>query len=342
MELKYPFVLLILIIFLIILIFRKFNQKEHQEEGKKVANTKFVKEIPYYKKAIRKYKILTFSLKAICIISIILAGVLIARPQTINIGEDAKYSRDIILCLDVSTSINSLNEKLTNKLKEIVKSLKGERFGIIIFNTSSTQLVPLTDDYEYVLKVLNDLEENFKIQNEYMNSENKEDAKKASKAAKYLQSGTSVGSSVRGSSIIGDGLASCITNFGNLEEERTRVIIFSTDNELYGKELITLEEASVMCKERNITVFAVAPSSIQKKDILGLKSVAEITGGEYYEEGDKSSSNVDNIVKNIERKSKNLVKNQKNIEKIDKPELIEILLIVSVIGLFILDKKVSV
>ena len=36
--------------------------------------------------------------------------------------------------MDVSASVNELNEEIVKSLKEVVQGLKGERFGITIFN----------------------------------------------------------------------------------------------------------------------------------------------------------------------------------------------------------------
>ena len=47
------------------------------------------------------------------------------------------------------------------------------------------------------------------------------------KAADYIYDGTFEG---EGSSIIGDGLASCVLGFPKLDEERSRIIILGTDN----------------------------------------------------------------------------------------------------------------
>lgn len=338
MELIYPFVLIIGILLLIILIFVNLKKPIAYESGKKVANTQYVKEIPYYQEVMKKYKKLNYTIKTLCVISTVMSLVLIARPASIDASENPQYSRDIILCMDVSDSVNELNEELVENLKKVVKSLKGERFGISIFNTSSVLLVPLTDDYDYVIETLDNLQKNFALRNGFLKTGTISGTDNIYYATEYIQAGTLVGNEIRGSSIIGDGLATAITNFGDLSEERTRIIIFSTDNELYGKELITLEEAGEMCKDRGITVFGIAPSTILGSDKIVMKNAVEITGGTYYTEGE---SNVANIVKNIEQKGKSLIKGKKETKMTDKPEIPFVVLIISVAGLFVLNKKVN-
>ena len=41
---------------------------------------------------------------------------------------------------------------------ETVSGLDGDRIGISLFNTSSVQYVPMTDDYDFVLRRLEELE----------------------------------------------------------------------------------------------------------------------------------------------------------------------------------------
>lgn len=317
----------------------RFKRLATYKEGKKIANTNYVKEIPYYKKAMKKYKILIICLKLFCIVSILMSLLLISRPGVRDKESMTQYNRDIILCMDVSDSVNELNEKLVSDLKNVVKKLKGERFGISVFNTSSVTLIPLTDDYNYILNRLDELQINFKTRREYVESKTYT-VGKTEIATSYLHSGTLVGNDVRGSSLIGDGLASSINIFGDLNEDRTRIVIFTTDNELFGKEIITLDEAGRMCKENNITVFGIAPSTIKPSDKISMQEAIEITGGKYYTEGEKNS--VSNIVDSIEKKGKSEIKSSKNVKIIERPELPFVVLTISVFGVFVLDKKVNV
>ena len=334
MELKYPLVIVVGIIILICFIFVKPKKMDTYKEGKKVANTKYIKELSYYQGLIKKYKMWSALIKSICIIAIIGALVLLARPITIDTQTQEQYNRDIFLCMDVSASVNELNEEIVKSLKEVVQGLKGERFGITIFNTSSVLLVPLTDDYDYVLETLDTLEKSFGANNNF------DISRDTYSLRKYIISGTVVGAETRGSSIPGDGLASCIYNFPNLEEERTRVILFTTDNELAGEPIVTLDEAAQISQDRNVTVYAIAPHTIQDDDKEELKTAIEKTGGEYYTED--STSTVDSIIENIEQKEKSLIKGAKETREIDQPLIPFIIILVSVIILCILSKKVKV
>lgn len=240
MELIYPFVIYISVPIILALLILKFRKTNSYKDGKKVANTKYIKNIPYYKDVMKRYKILSYSVKGICLVSIFLSLLLLSRPASIDTNASLMYNRDIFLCMDVSNSVNELNEELVKSLKNIVNGLKGERFGISIFNASSVLLVPLTDDYDYVISVLDTLSESFKMNN----SNGTYDTENKWYLRQYIAGGTLIGTDDRGSSIIGDGLASCIYSFSNLEEDRTRIIIFSTDNELEGTPIVTIRRSS--------------------------------------------------------------------------------------------------
>lgn len=336
MELEYPWVLYIGIPIIIILLFIKLRKGSKYKDGKKVANTKYVKEIPYYKRVIKKYKFFSYCIKFVCIVCIILSLVLLSRPIIIDTYDEPKYSRDIFLCMDVSTSVDELNKEVIDNYKNIIKSLKNERFGIVIFNTSPVLLVPLTDDYEYIIEVLDNLSKAFDARSNLDSS-----GDDYLYLMRYISSGTIVGNEERGSSLIGDGLASCVYNFSNLEEdkEKARSIILSTDNDLQGTPTVTLEEAAKISKSNNITVFGIAPEKIDEEDKAEFKEAVEITGGEFFTE--TSSGTVSSIVNSIDQKAKSLVKGQKQSRKIDKPEVPFIVLIVSLFVLFMLDKKVK-
>jgi len=332
MELIYPFILILGIPFLIFLIVKNFKKKDAQyNNGRKVANTQYIKNSAYYKKIIGKYKILFYFVQGVCLVSILFSMILIARPAKKDTKDSKEYKRDIFLCMDVSMSVNEVNEKLVDSFKKVVKGLQGERFGITIFNTTSVLLVPLTDDYEYVLDILDQLEESFRanIDNDYSDFY----------TLNYILEGTVEGSEERGSSLIGDGLASCVYNFPALDEDRSRVIIFSTDNDLAGDELISLKDAAKLAKKNIITVYGIAPDDIWSDNEEEFEEAMEIAGGELYKAS--SPSKVFKIINNIEEKEKSLIEMPKEIKKIDVPQIPFIILLVSVVALFVLIRKVD-
>lgn len=328
MELKNPYVFYFGIIFVIVICFfmYKKKQKEPYKSGKKVANTELIKQNAEFKKIFKKYRVYHNLIKIFCFACVFITFILIARPVEVLTENSNIYTRDIFLCLDVSGSMDEINKNLVNSLKDTVRHLKGERIGIIIFNTSSVMLAPLTDDYEYILETLDELHNACDENGDMW----------------YLFSGTLMDNETRGSSLVSDGLATCAYSFTELEEERTRIIILSTDNDVNGEPLVTLPEAVDICNKNNITVYGVGPVDKfwSQGDIKGLKKNIEKTGGKYYE--GLTANEINEIVKEIEAKIKNPTEIKNEQAKIDKPEVSFILLVVSFCILNLLCKKVKI
>lgn len=335
MELRYPFVIVIGIICIIALFFLNKKNRDKYKEGIKVANTKYLLENSEYKAVIKKYKFFYYVAFAICIFALLFSFILVSRPAKVETTDSTMYNRDIFLCMDVSRSVNELNEQLVDNLKEVVKNMKGERFGISIFNTSSVLLVPLTDDYEYILDVLDTLKDSLNItnNNNYTNS-------KYLYLYNYIMAGTIVGNNDRGSSLISDGLASCVYDFPDLNEDRKRIIIFSTDNESLGTPLLTLKEAANLCKEKNIVVYAVTPNEIKSNDKIELEEAVNITNGSLYTSSKKE--NTLNIINSIEKQEKSLIKGKKERKTTDVPQIPFIILIILIFVFSILNIKVNI
>ncbi len=332
MEMRYPYILIIGLIIIVIAIILK-TRKTSYKDGTKVANTSFVKELPYFKKRVKLYKVILLSSKIFCLIAMLISCLLLARPYNVEITTDEEYNRDIFLCMDVSASVDELNYELVDNLIETVSSLKGERFGISIFNTSSVLLVPLTDDYNYVTDSLKKIKKAIEYSNDRnMNIFEKDDYLTT---VNYINSGTLEGNDKKGSSLIGDGLASCVYSFSNLEEDRTRIIIFTTDNALAGTPLLTLDEAATISKKEKVIVYGLGPEFVKEKE--NYQKAVATTNGKYY---DATTSSVKNIVNDIEKTSKSLIKKESQRKEVDTPTIPFVILLVSIFTLILLSKKV--
>lgn len=331
MEIRYP--IIIILILVIIICFFKFSRKNtiKFKDGSKIANTKYLKKNIYYQQIINKYKKLKNFLIILFIIAIFSSTLLISRIAKIETINKNQFNRDIFLCMDVSTSVNDLNYEIVETLKNTVKNLNGERFGISIFNTSSIVLIPLTDDYNYVIETLDKMGKSIKLNesNSYSSTDYY--------LKYYLFSGTTNGYETRGSSLIGDGLASCIYSFPDLKNERTKIIILSTDNDLSGTPIVTLNQAAKLSKENNIKLYTISPDNITSENKEELKNATKIADGKFYEQ---ESLSVTNIVNDIETTSKSLLKSQSKLEKYDIPQIPFIILVISIGTIIIISKKV--
>ena len=124
----------------------------------------------------------------------------------------------------------------------------------------------------------------------------------------YITSGALVGNEERGSSLIGDGLAAAAVDFSDRESDskRTKVVIFSTDNDIQGTPIATLDEAADICKDNNVTVFGIGTKEMTDENRDAMKAAVEKTGGQFYLE--EASGSFSEIVSSIENMSKSLVK----------------------------------
>jgi hypothetical protein len=244
-----------------------------------------------------------------------------SRPYKAETKQLANYNRDIILCLDISSSVDNLNATLIDKLKDIVEELNGERFGIVIFNTSPVLMCPLTNDYQYIIRQLDALKEGLQMRLDYTNKQILPSAK-YSQVEAFLENGTLVGFPDRGSSVIGEGLAGAVLDFYDIEEkpDRTRIIIFTSDNDnaVIGDEIVTLPEAGKMCQERGITVFGIGTEIMKDVDRKMMQETVEGTGGSFWYGEDDDV--VDNIVANLRKQMAALDDTQYEIIENELPE----------------------
>lgn len=280
MEIMHGWVILagILVFALVVFttLFLRRKGKDRFDTGIRAANTALIRNSDIYKDISRRYNILRAVLALGLAGSVLASLVLVARPYKKQDVYTGVKKRDIIICMDVSYSLYEQNRELVDYLKGVVRGLAGDRIGVSIFNTSSVTYVPLTDDYDYVADRLDELSDYFVLQKElyediYDNyeyvSEMPDDV-----AARYYDlldelayydAGTLYNNDSRGSSLIGEGLGTALYSFPYINDsERTRVIIMSTDNQLnvFGKEIMDLQEASNYCKKNKVTVFGIFPS----------------------------------------------------------------------------------
>ena len=324
MELKYPIALYICVgiaIAMVVVTFITPKIKRKYKGGKKTYLPEYLKKEALYKSRLAWYNVLKYVLIFLIIADIILSGFLMARPYKTETKQLANYNRDIILCLDISSSVDNLNATLIDKLKDVVQELNGERFGIVIFNTSPVLLCPLTNDYQYVLRVLDNVKEGLQLRLDYMNGRFLVNSRYEEFQA-YLENGTLVGWPDRGSSVIGEGLAGAVLDFYDAEDkpDRTRIVIFTSDNDnaVIGDEIITLPEAGELAKEKGVTVYGVGTEIMTASDRQMMKETVEATGGQFWYGEDDAV--VGDIVNNLKKEMATLDDTQYEIVENEIPE----------------------
>ena len=330
MELNNPIYIYIAIIFIILVLIIIRRKKNSYKKGSKIANTKYVKSSSYYKNLLFRYKFLSFIILLFISVGLIVCSILCARVQEVYEENKTLYNRDIMLCLDVSGSMNEQNKTLVDELRTVVDGLHGDRFGITIFNASAITLVPLTSDFKYVDRILDTVSRSFKAQIDG-------DYKTDQYIYNYVTQGTYSGD--RGTSLIPDGLLTCGLTFNEKDKERTRLVILSTDNYLAGTAVFTLAEAAKYLKDNNILLYGIgAEGMYSSKEKQEYKEAVAITKGKFY---DPKSNTMEKIVKDIDTLSKTAIDSSDRIYKHDRPKVLFIVLLVFVALLFVVSKLVN-
>lgn len=355
MELMYGFIIVIGLALMVIVggifLFLGRKKREPFKDGVKASNTARIKASPLYKKLKLKYTIAKAVLAVALILSFTSSLFVAARPYKTEDVTTGVKKRDIILCLDVSYSLYELNSEITEYIKNVVRGLQGDRFGISIFNTSSVTYVPLTDDYDYVLDRLDVLSEYFDLQKELyekyldkyeyysdMSQETYDAYMELMDELSYYDAGTLYNSSLKGSSLIGEGLGTALYTFPYLSDsERTRVIIMCTDNELnaFQKQIMDLDDAAKYCAKNKVTVFGIFPSEDDfympeeydySSCLKEFKSAVESTGGKFYVRTKDESA--EEIVKDIQKQEAMIVKTVVSKQTVDLPQTYFIIMLI--------------
>ncbi len=275
-------------------------------------------DLPSYKRRLVLYILLKILGIAGLATSLLSAAYLMGRPSYNKKIDAGVKRRDIYLCLDVSYSLYDLNADFVENLEAVVRGLEGDRVGISILNTSTVEYMPLTTDMDFTIDKLKELKEYFVLQREYMHFHDKYNIEEMTDeefldflgslpkdeydnfantvyTLDLIDNPVTLDSEVRGSSLIGEGLASCLFNFPYLEDsDRTRVIIMVTDNAQAEKEppAIELAEAADMCKNNDVAVFGIFPPEEALRDLQpgqnfdnlssDMRQNIRKTGGEFY------------------------------------------------------------
>ncbi|MFC8038397.1 VWA domain-containing protein [Paenarthrobacter sp. NPDC057355] len=255
-----------------------------------VAHGDRLTELPEYRHALRRYRTRLVLAALLAGVFLLAAAITAARPALRSTEQPELRNRDIVLCLDVSGSMAGTDAALAAVFKDLAKQFDGERIGMVIFDSSSVQLFPLTDDYSYVEEQLTQAE------------------KALTDGAGSFFDGTWNG---EGSSLIGDGLASCVQSFPDTggsggthgDTMRSRSVVLATDNFVSGSPIFTLAEASALASSKNVRIHALNPSDMDYGDQpdqpgAQLKAAVEATGGTY--SGVENPEAVPRIVRKVQ------------------------------------------
>lgn len=211
MSLKWPFALLLLSIPLVIELLHRFRKVRPKPLF--VAETASLSALPSYKKSKRRAQLWRRTERVT--LAFLLIGVLLiaARPQAVLTSYDQEKSRDIVLCLDVSRSMEDYIPIALDTIEQIYKQDPTDRYAIVAFAGKAVPVLPLTRDPVAIQQKIDMLREVYVKKND----------------PNYVfQNLVSYGTD------IGEGVLASVQRFDDLKTYKTRNIILVSDLDQTG------------------------------------------------------------------------------------------------------------
>lgn len=287
-------------------------------DGIPVAHASRLTALPGYRKALARYRTLVAIFVGCAAVVLVATTLITMRFAVSEVTTPQMHNRDIVLCLDVSGSMIEYDSQVLEVFGELTEEFTGERISLVVFNASAVTYFPLTSDYAYITRQMEQLKTELD-----------------DKTGSYF-SGTLIGD---GSSLIGDGLASCVTRFDESENERSRSVILVTDNLVAGEEIFTIAEAADLAVARGVVVYGINPGDQSSKDYLdeladAYRSAVGKTGGAYYPLDDPGA--VESIVAAITAEQAALIPGATQVVRIELPQLGIALAFLGLAGLMVM------
>lgn len=226
--------------------------------GLPLAHLDRLRALPRYQALIRRQRVAALSAVVLIVAGVILSGLASARPQETTTVQPPHKSRDVMLCLDVSGSMSDVDARLMDIFAAMSSRMRGDRIGLTVFNQNAVTVIPLTDDQEFLAREL----------------------RRGAHALRTYDWTYTAGTVTAegGSSLTPDGLASCVDRFDRVDEDRPRSIVLASDNEVNGRPIFTMPQATHLARESGIRVYALNPGW---EDDPGFRAAVESTQGAY-------------------------------------------------------------
>ncbi|SLM99774.1 hypothetical protein FM106_17885 [Brachybacterium faecium] len=311
-----------------------WNRRAMRRSPVLVANSRYMDRIPSFVRAQRMARAVRALQIAIAVLAVLAASVLSGRIASERISTPEFSSRDIVLCLDVSGSMYEYDTEILSTFAELVDTFEGERVALSIFNSTSRTVFPLTNDYDLVQRELEagaeaiDFDEfGYRLGNrDYSEDE----------VRQYVEFVDGTRGIADEASVIPDGLASCAQEFDQAEEDRSRSIIFATDNELNGDPIFTLQEAAERVAARDIDLYTFYPGAYEcgPQCYEELKTTTEEQGGELHESSDPEA--IPSIINQIQKSQAEAMGATPSVLRTDHPLAPFALTVLTLLGILVL------
>lgn len=295
---KYPWLFaLVLLVFLAAGVFAWWQTRTREpKEVAWVANTELLRRLPAYHREKSRMRWTLVGSGVALIVLAVATAISAGLPVERKVEHPQLASRDIVLCLDASGSMLPYDGQILRSFQEMVESFEGERLALQMWSAQTQVGFPLTDDYDLISRVLG--EAAGVIDRGYLGPEG-DYVLVTEELSDYLR-GVEAPDGQQISSLVGDGLATCVMGFDHLDSERSRTILLVTDNEVKGDQIYTLAEAVEFATKQGVDIIALYPaaSGVLTAEGEQLRSVVEGAGGDFYDASDPRA--VAQIVERIE------------------------------------------
>lgn len=293
-------------------------------EAVPLAHTDRLERLPAYVRARRTERLLTGARLGFAGLAVVGAALVVARPSDTTTVEPDSRSRDVVLCLDVSSSMTTTDAALVETFGRVTESSPGQRTGLVLFASRPVQVFPLTDDAEFVRRQLDVVR----------------DAYATGTTGSAGWAGTTGGN---GTSVIGDGVATCLTAFDRLDTPRPRSVLLATDNVVSGAESVTFAQAGVLAADRGIRIYGLNPAdpdgTSTRPAAQQFRTVTEQTGGGYFPVSDPGT--VDDVVAAVAQQEEARFTGAPRVVRTDDPRAAAVVAGVGVLGSVVLGLLVE-
>lgn len=301
MSLKWPIMLLILLVPLAIYLYRKFKPVSRKKRFAAEINS--YKNLPSLRKTLRIIKTYSY-LEAMFLTGLVLSvTLLLARPQSEILKIDEEKTHDVVLCMDTSGSMTDYIVPSFQALKDLANKNPTDRYAVSGFIDVSYTVLPLTRDIVSVNERLDHWIEAM--------SSNDEDEYPV-ELYLGLDSGHVVGTDVA------RGLQGCMRRFGDLNTERSRTIVLASDLEDTSEDKTELFKVAQLLPRYGVKLYVLMPTTYWKND-PEITKVVKLTNAIVKDVSNPSSTR--DIVSGILRETLN--KDEvKQYARVDSPQLL--------------------
>lgn len=226
-------------------------------------------------------------------------ALLVSRLVVVANDDELMRNRDVMLCLDVSASMEEVDTAVVEAFTQVSRQLASERIGLVAFDSGAVTLFPLTSDAAFIQQSLGQVDTMVRD------------------LSSTAIPGTRIGNA--GSSLIGDGLASCANRFDRLDEPRSRTIVLATDGLVSGAPIYGVDEAAELAAANDVMVFVIAPNHEDQDALAGLKAAARTTSGDLLTLTAGQPTNIDIIISAVEAQQKQAILASAQKRSFDQP-----------------------